>query len=429
MERDKTGTTRRNVLKASATATGLLLGSSTASGRHTTGSRNRQWMGTWTASPHLPSGLSDDQQGFADQTLRLITHTSRGGDRVRVRLTNAYGDRAVTFSNATVGLREAGAALVPDSVRPLTFGGSHTVTVPAGGKVVSDAVALDLPGERDLAVSLYAPEPTGPPTTHQTARTTSYVADGDHAGHPHGNDFSSTVTSWFFLEAVDVDARNRERTVVCLGDSITDGTGSSLDSNSTYPDFLARRLNDRPRLQTAVGNSGIAGNRVLHDSPPGAGFGENALARLDRDVLAQPGASHVIFLEGINDIGFSAAAPDGPEAGPATAVSAADIIQGHKQVIERAHQAGIDIVGATLTPFQGAAYYTEQGERKRQTVNEFIRTTDLYDGVADFDRAIRDPNQPKRIRPKFDSGDNLHPSDAGYRAMANAVDLSLLKSD
>lgn len=423
MEEDTPQPTRRDVLKISGAVAGLTLGSPTIGTSTAQSDRdprsehsaNQEWLTTWTASPHEPSAaLGDDQQGFADQTLRLVAPTSRGGDTVRVRLTHRYGDRAVTFSAVTIGIREARATLAAGSLRPVTFGGSRFVTVRAGAKALSDPVDLSVAPEQDLAVDLYASDPTGPPTTHQSARKTSYIADGDRTGHRSGNGFSRSFPSWFFVEGIEVTAKKRESTVVCFGDSITD---------SVYPNYLAGRLNDHSSVPKAVANAGIGGNRVLHDSPPDSGFGESALARFDRDVLAQTGASDVIFLEGINDIGFGATSDDDT----AATVSAEEIIHGHKQIIARAHVADLNIFGATLTPFQGAPYYSEAGEEKRQTVNDFIRTSSEYDGIIDFERALRDPNRPKRIRPKYDSGDNLHPSDAGYRAMANAVDLSLLK--
>ncbi|WP_185715542.1 SGNH/GDSL hydrolase family protein [Halocatena pleomorpha] len=421
MDDENTYSTRRDVLKLGGTVAGVALGGSAVgvgwakADRSHDSSRpkaKREWISTWTASPHAPStSLGDYREGFVDRTLRSIVPVSRGGDGIRVRLTNRYGDQAARFSNVTVGIREARATLAPGSLRPVTFSGNRSVTVRAGTKVLSDPIDLAVAPEQDLAVNLYAGESTGPPTAHQSARKTSYIAAGDHTAHRSGSDFSETTTSWFFLEGIEVTAKQRESTVVCFGDSITD---------SLYPNYLARRLNNHPSIPKAVVNAGIGGNRVLTDSPPDSGFGESAIARFDHDVLAQTGASDVIFLEGINDIGFGAN-------NPAASVSAEEIIRGHKQIISRAHAAGLDIFGATLTPFVGAPYYSQRGGEKRRAVNEFIRTSNEYDGVIDLDKALRDPERPRRLRPEYDSGDHLHPSDAGYRAMANAVDLSLLK--
>jgi lysophospholipase L1-like esterase len=415
------------VLKTAATGAGVLLGSSAVSGTPVAANEsqsaqssnaNHEWLGTWTTSPHDVSALADNQEGFVDQTLRLITHTSRGGDRVRVRLTNAYGDRAMTVPNVTIGIREAGAYLEAGSLRRMTFDGSPGVTIRSGARAASDPVDLAVGPEQDLAVSLYVPGPTGPPTTHLGAFTTSYLTSGNHAGDEHGDDYSGTTTNWYLLEGVDVDRSSPEGAVVCLGDSITDGfgdisTGKSMDMVNTYPGFLGRRLNDNQELQKSVLNAGIGGNRVLRDSPPGAGFGESALDRLDGDILAQPGVSDIILLEGINDIGIPPSA------------SAEAIIEGHKQIIARVHAHGLNIVGATLTP---AGYEPgSENEAKRLAVNRFIRTSGDYDGVTDFDAAIRDPNHPERMQPKYDSGDGIHPSIRGYRVMADAVDLSLLQ--
>lgn len=421
MDNNNTHPTRRDVLKASGVVAGVALSGSGIGIKTAKADRNaesnqsnakREWISTWAASPHKPSSaLGEYQQGFTDQTLRLIVPISRGGNTIRVRLTNRYGNRAVTFSDVTVGIRETEATLTTDSLRPVTFGDERSVTVRSGAKTLSDPINLPVGPQQDLAVNLFASDPTGPPTTHQSARKTSYIAAGDRTTDQSGSDFSETLTSWFFLDSIEVTAKKRESTVVCFGDSITD---------SLYPNYLARRLNDHPSLPKAVINAGIGGNRVLTDSPPDSGFGESAVVRFDHDVLGHTGVSDVVFLEGINDIGFGAD-------DPAASVSAEEIIYGHKQIVARAHAADLNIFGATLTPFEGAPYYSQSGAQKRQTVNEFIRTSNEYDGIIDFDKALRDPEQPTRIRPKYDSGDHLHPSDAGYRAMANAVDLPLLK--
>lgn len=378
---------------------------------------SQDFVGTWTASPHQPSAMSDERSlsGFRDQTIRQMVRTSTGGSGVRIRLTNVYGDVPVTFERVTIGLRKDGSTLVPGSLHPVTFSGSPSVTIWDGTRAYSDPIDLAVEPEQDLAVNLYTADSTGPATIHHYGKKTSYIASGDHTADTHGDAYKDTTTARFFLDGVDVLTNKQKSAVVCLGDSITDGSSASVDTHSTWPDVLTERLNDRPSVKKTALNSGIGGNRVLRDSPPGGRFGESAVDRLDRDVLTQTDASHLIFLEGINDIGLPPSA------------SAEAIIDGHKQIIARANTQGLDIIGGTLTPFEGAFYYSEDGEQKRQQVNEFIRTTDMYDGVVDFDKAIRDPNQPKQIQPKYDSGDNLHPSDAGYRAMANTINLSLLK--
>jgi lysophospholipase L1-like esterase len=317
---------------------------------------------------------------------------------------------------AHVALREKDAAIQAKTDRPLTFGGNTSTMIAAGAVVVSDPVNLAIPATADLAIDLYLPGDTAaspsPLTTHQGALQTNYIsAEGNHAGEP---DFAGATTTnqWFFLARVEVAAPDTAGAVVAFGDSITDGSRSTPNTNNRWPDEFARRL-AAAKIPLGVLNEGIAGNRVLCD-----GAGVNALARFDRDVLVQPGAKYVVVLESINDIGNgrTSAAP-----------SANDLIAAHRQLIERAHAKGLKIYGATLTPFDGAAYFTQEGEAKRQAVNAFIRTGKAYDGVIDFDAAVRDETAPSKIRMKFNPGDNLHMNDAGYQAMAAAIDLSLFK--
>jgi lysophospholipase L1-like esterase len=353
---------------------------------------------------------------FTDQTLRQIVHTSLGGDRVRVVVSNAFGTAPLAVGAAHVALREKDAAIVAKSDRVMTFGGSPMVNVPAGSVVVSDPISLTVPAFADLAIDLYLPgdttASTSPLTTHGGALQTSYVSTtGNHAGETD-LPVMTTTASWFFLARVEVAAPEQVGAVVTFGDSITDGTRSTPNMNSRWPDLLAKRL-QMAKINMGVLNQGIAGNRVLGD-----GAGVSALARFDRDVIAQAGATHVIVLESINDIGLARANP---------CPSADDLIAAHKQLIERAHARGLKIYGATLTPFEGAAYWTKEGEAKRQAINEWIRSGKAYDGVVDFDAAVRDPNAPTKIQPQFNPGDNLHMNDAGYQAMANIIDLGLFK--
>jgi lysophospholipase L1-like esterase len=354
---------------------------------------------------------------FTNQTLRQIVHVSLGGDRLRVVLSNAFGTVPLEIGAAHVALRDKDAAIQVKSDRPLTFGGRSSTFIAAGAVAVSDPVALTVPSAADLAVDLFLPgdtaASTSPLTTHQGALQVNYIsADGNHAGEP---DFpgAATTQQWFFLARVEVAAPEQAGAVVTFGDSITDGTRSTPNTNNRWPDELARRLAAQ-KIPLGVLNQGIAGNRVLCD-----GAGVSALARFDRDVLAQTGAKYVVVLESINDIGI----------GRSNAVpSAEDLIAAHKQLIERAHAHSLKIYGATLTPFDGAAYFTAEGEAKRQAVNQFIRTGKAYDGVIDFDAAVRDPAAPSKIQQKFNPGDNLHMNDAGYQAMAAAIDLGLFKA-
>ena len=378
--------------------------------------RDQHWVGTWATSPEAGT------TSFNNQTLRLIVHVSLGGDDIRIRLSNAYGTTSLTIGAAHIALRSTGAQIVPDSDRVLTFSGQSSITIPPGALIVSDPVELAVPALGDLAVSLYLPGNTGPATFHAEGKQTSYISpSGDFTGSI-ALPTSSTTLSSFFLTNVEVKASNDGRAIVTLGDSITDGTASTPDANHRWPNFLADRLQASHHDQDlAVLDQGISGNRILHDIA-----GTNALARLDRDVLSQTGVKYVTVLLGINDIGFS-----GIPAFSSQAVSADDIIAGLTQINERAHARGLRIFGCTLTPFEGTfpGYYTPKGEVKRETVNEWIRTSDAYDAVIDFDKAVRDPSHPTRMLAAYDSGDHLHPSDAGYMAMANAVDLSLFSQE
>ena len=341
---------------------------------------------------------------------------SLGGDRLRVVLNNAFGPCRSSW-RAHVALRDKDAAIQAKSDRPLTFGGKPATFVAAGAVVLSDPVSLTVPAVADLAIDLYLPgdtaASTSPLTTHQGASQVNYISpEGNHAGEA---DFpgAATTQQWFFLARVEVAAPEQAGAVVAFGDSITDGARSTPNTNNRWPDEFARRLAAQ-KIPLGVLNEGISGNRVLCD-----GAGVSALARFDRDVLAQTGAKYVVVLESINDIGI----------GRSNAVPSADeLIAAHKQLIERAHAHGLKIYGATLTPFAGAAYFSAEGEAKRQAVNAFIRTGKAYDGVIDFDAAVRDAAAPSKIQQKFNPGDNLHMNDAGYQAMAAAIDLGLFKT-
>jgi len=354
-------------------------------------------------------------RNFNNQTLRLIVHTSMGGDRLRIVLSNAFGTAPFVVGAANVALRDKDSAIVSKTSRALKFSGSASTTVPSGAIIFSDPVDLTLPPTSDLVVDVYVPGDTAssgsPLTMHIGANQTSYVSStGNYVG-AETIPVATTTGSWFVLARVEVAAPQAAGAIVALGDSITDGTRSTANTNHRWPDLLAKRLAEANGPRMGVMNAGIAGNRVLLDNA-----GPNALARFDRDVLSQTGVTHVIVMEGINDIGQARTNP---------LPSAADLIGAHRQLILRAHARGLKIYGATLTPFEGAAYFTSEGEAKRAALNEWIRTSKEYDGVIDFDAAVRDPNQPTKFLAQYQSGDNLHPSDAGYQAMADAIDLSL----
>jgi lysophospholipase L1-like esterase len=352
-----------------------------------------------------------------NQTLRQIVHVSLGGDRVRVVLSNAFGTRPLRIGAAQIALRAQNAAIVPASARPLAFSGEKAISIPPGAMMISDPVSLTVPNMGDLAIDLYLPEDTATSmlTRHSVANQTNYLSNGNVVGTPDLSD-ATRVQSWYFLARVEVVAPERTPVIVALGDSITDGTRSTVDTNGRWPDVLARRLIARGGTRPAVVNAGISANRVLSDAAGDGGV--NILARLDRDALMHSGATHMIFMLGINDIGQARQNPS---------PSAADLIAGHRQVIARARAQGIKIFGATLTPFEGAAYFTPEGEAKRQAVNQWIRTSKEYDGVVDFDLAMRDPKQPTKFVAEYQAGDWLHPNNAGYEVMGNAVNLDFFK--
>lgn len=397
------------------------------------GRSSDHWVATWvTANLARPpqgqapqAGRGQAPQGqaaaapqpplnFNNQTLRQIVRTSIGGERVRVMLTNTFGTAPLAIGAARIARRDKGAAIVPSSDQALTFGGTAAITIPAGAAIVSDPVNLAVAPLADLAVDIYLPvdtaSGTSPLTMHNVAVQTNYVSPtGNHTGAAD-MPVMTTTQNWFFLARVEVMAPEQVGAVVTFGDSITDGTRSTPDTNNRWPDHLARRLTAQ-NIRLGVLNAGIAANRVLSE-----GTGVNALARFDRDVLVQPGVSHVVVLEGINDIRNS------------PTMSAADLIVGHRQLIDRARAHGLKIYGATLLPCEGANNCTPEGEVKRKAVNRWIRTSKAYDGVIDFDAVIRDPKSPTKMLPQYDSSDHLHPSDAGYQAMANTVDLGLFKA-
>ena len=398
-----------------------------------------RWAGTWATAvvvrprPQAPTpagrrpqaqtaqrtqgrGGRGNQQlsTFDNQTLRQIVRVSLGGERVRVVLSNAFGTEPLVVGAAHIALRADEAAIVPASDRALTFSGRSGTSIPPGAVAFSAPVDLGVSARSDLAIDLYLPDAvaatTSPFTMHAGAFQTSYISPaGDHTGAAE-MPVTTTTRSWFFLARVEVAVPEQTGVLVAFGDSITDGTRSTPDTNNRWPNHFAKRLLAQ-NVQMGVLNAGISGNRILTD---GSGF--NGLARFDRDVLAATGVTHVVVLLGTNDIGFARENPS---------PTADDIIGGHRQFIERAHAQGITIYGATLAPFEGANYWTPEGEIKRQVLNEWIRTSDAYDGVIDFDAALRDPAQPTKLRPEYDSGDHLHPSDAGYEVMAGAVDVGL----
>ncbi|MFG2141459.1 SGNH/GDSL hydrolase family protein [Streptomyces sp. NPDC048650] len=384
----------------------------------------RHWVGGWAAALTPPAHRGRSVTGFAHRTLRLVVRLSTGGDRIRLRLSNLYGTRPLDLGAVTVARRAGGAAVERGSRRTVTFAGYRSATLPPGAEVVSDPVRLTVHADRDLVVSIHLPTPTGPTTWHGGAKQTSYLsARGDHTADVHGSAFHQRLLSWFFLEGVDVASVTADRTVVTFGDSITEGGAIPDDVNLRWPDVLARRLAGAARRGPglSVVNAGIGGNRLLSDVGTGADgrvhLGVNAEARFTRDVLRQTAVSDAIVLLGTNDLGARTGVHRG------TPVTARQVIAGLASLAARAHAAGIALHGGTITP---NALLRPAGERMRVRVNHWIRTGRAFDGVVDFDAALRDPSRPWRLRARYNSGDGVHPNVAGMHALAEAVDLSAL---
>jgi len=392
---------------------------------------NPRWVATWTASP-----LGGDTTQFSDQTVRNIIYTSVSGSEVRVRLSNTFGTGPVEVGATSVAVVLDGAQLVPGTSHSLTFGGHTSVTIPAGEQALSDPIHMRVPRLTELAVDLYLPSPTGPATYHALAWQTNFVASGDHAGDAASTPFTTKVSSWYFVDGVDVRNPATPGTVVAFGDSITDVGHSEVDSEARWPNYLSRRLDAvLGKNAPAVVDAGISGNRVLNDS---SCFGQSALARFQRDALSQPGVRAVILLEGINDIGFSGEPDTGCYAPNNPSVTAAQIEDGYLQLIKMAHASGVKIFAGTLMPFLGSNcvyggnFGTPEGEALRERVNHWIRTSHAFDGVVDFDRATASPYDSRYLNASYNStggsacqvGDSLHPNDLGDEVMADAIPLS-----
>jgi lysophospholipase L1-like esterase len=383
---------------------------------------SRHWVATWITA----NAASERPETFSNQTIREVVHTTIGGTATRLRLANTFGPRAVRFDAVYVGVQKEGATLVRASNHEVTFGGNRAIAIPEGAEVLSDPVSFVVGPRQNLEISLFTAGETGPATVHSSAFQTNYVsAAGNFSADEGANAFAKTMGSWYFLSAVEVLAPVTVKgAVVALGDSITDGASTRPDKNERWTDVLAGRMLANHN-SIAVLNAGIGGNRVLTSSPC---WGQNALARLRRDVLKQVGIKAVILFEGTNDIGQ----PDTPAAATnpclsRTQVTADEIIAGYKQIIVRTHAMGLKILGATILPYQGFAGWTATGEAKRVAVNHWIRNSGAFDGVIDFDSALRDPADPARLAPQYDGGDHLHPGSAGHEAMGNAVNLALLR--
>ena len=351
---------------------------------------------------------------FADQTVRMIVRTSLGGSRLRVELSNMIGAQPLEIGAAHIAIHKNDGATVEGTDRVLTFSGNSSFTIPPGVLAVSDPTDLDLTPLSDLAVSLYLPHDTGPPTNHNVGLHTAYISKGDVTAAQKMPE-PATMFAYAWLAGIQVAAPADAFTIVALGDSITDGFATTRDANRAWPTLLAKRLNaNEATRHVAVVNEGISGNQVLRD-----GAGVSALARLDRDVLSRPGAKWVILLEGINDINIRGRA-DGP-----SALTSEELIWGYGQIIARCHAQGIQVIGATIMPEEGVPTASDRGEGIRQAVNRWIRAKGNFDAVVDFDELVRDRNRPVRLKQEFDPGDHIHPNDAGNQAMADIFALGL----
>jgi lysophospholipase L1-like esterase len=381
-----------------------------------------RWIGSWAASPAPPMTATANNRpitpSFNNQTIVQVVRISAGGQRLRLRLSNEYGQHALAVGAARVALVTPAGALIPGSERTLRFSGGTSASIPPGAPLLSDPVDLATQPFARLRISLYFPGETGPCTCHAQGLEPVAVAAGDATANPPPTPAPAPAAPQYraFLSAVEVEtAAPAAPVVVTFGDSITDGARSTMSTNNRWPDWFANRLAERFKGRAAaVNNAGIGGNRVLSEGAIAA-FGQNALMRFDRDVLAVPGATHVVVLEGVNDLGM----PDRP--------TAEQLIAGYRQLIARAHAHGLKILGATILPYGGAAYYSTQGDAERGKINTWMRTGHEFDGVVDFDAAMRDPAKPERMQAALQSGDWLHPNDAGYKVMGEAVDLSLFR--
>ncbi|UGT45510.1 SGNH/GDSL hydrolase family protein [Nocardia yamanashiensis] len=377
------------------------------------------WSAAWTTALYRADrfvGPNWAEQGFTNQTLRQVVRVTQGGAAARIVLSNRFGTTPLRIGGANVarGLTDAG--IVPETLRTLTFGNAVATEIPPGAELATDPVLLPLAPFDELSITLYLTDATGPVTQHSQAFETAYRADGDQRADTGGAPFTETTAAWYYLSRVEVaDILPRTAGIVAFGDSITDGVGSTVDAGNRFPDELAELLaaQGTPR---AVLNQGIGGNRVTVDS---GWMGESALRRFRHDVLDQPGIATVIILEGINDIGLSVGAPEIGE--PAVPVSAEQLIAGYRELIAQARARGLRVIGATMLPMEGSPYYSAAAEAERAAVNQWIRASGEYDAVIDFDAALADPAAPRRLAAPYDSGDHLHPSDAGYTAMAAAA--------
>ena len=385
-------------------------------------SGSEHWIATWLASPSAPvpnsAAVTERRLVYDHQTLRQIAHVSVGGSSIRIKISNVFGTAPLKIGAIHAALQAQGASIVKGSDRVVTFSGRESVVILPGAMLLSDPIDLTVPNAGNLAISLFLPDSVTASALHYFNQQKTYIVSGDVPGTETMENPAVTL-SWAYLTAIDVMAPSSIATIVTFGDSITDGYGSTDDANRRWPDVLATRLLlHSGRRRFAVANAGLSGNRVLHDAPKRIEFGPSALARFDRDVLAQAGVADLIVLEGINDI-----AHPGGDAPLSEMITAQDLIAGYQQLINRAHEKDIKVIGCTILPVGRI----DERELIRTTANEWIRHSGAFDGVVDFDRVMRDPGRSIQLNPAYDCGDHVHPNDAGYQVMANAIDLSLFR--
>ncbi|WP_151770480.1 GDSL-type esterase/lipase family protein [Streptomyces abyssomicinicus] len=421
------------VVTVTATATGAPGGSTTQGREPGIGPGGAHWVDTWVSMPQLtephnmpPAPYTDGESVLADSTLRQTIRTTVAGEKLRLRFSNAFGGAELPLTRVSVALPAGGAAGVaaiePGSARQVTFGGRTSTVVPMGAQVVSDPLRMKVPAGTNLTVTVYLAEgqASSSVTSHPGSRTSSYLAKGDHATAADLPDATRT-DHWYFLSGAETWSEDpRSAGLVVIGDSLSDGRGSTTNGNDRWTDQLHQRLLRSPSTaHVAVLNQAAGGNRVLHD-----GLGPNVLARLDRDVLVRSGARWALVFEGVNDLGTAEATASAQEA------TADDLIAAYRQIVDRSHAAGIAVYGATLTPFGGNDMYDDpDGHREaaRKRVNDWIRHSGVFDAVVDFDRAVRDPKAPTTLLPAYDTGDHLHLNPVGYGALADAVPARLLR--
>ena len=394
--------------------------------------KDGHWVSVWGASQYVPIkfGPTPPESALVDKTVRMVVRTSVGGNRLRIRLSNAFGTSTLAIGAAHVALTDEGSKILPGSDRVLTFGGRPNVDIPAGAPAISDPIDLSTKPLAEISVSVYLPGSTAVTESHRGAPRDSYISGpGDLTSKQELPD-SEAKPAWYFLAGVEMWEQETTTSIVAFGDSITEGSNNPRSPYSDYPDQLANRLSSaQAEAPMAVINEGIGGNRILHD-----GAGTSALTRFDRDVLSHPGVSNLIVLLGVNDIGFprirmsELKIPNvGANPFASQRVSAEDMIWGLQQIIARGHEHGIKVFGATMMPFEGTNSYDAEGDAIRQAVNKWIRTANAFDRVLDFDELVRDPEHPLRLRAEYDSGDHIHPNPAGYKAMADSIPVSALK--